>query len=51
MENIYKLGERYSRISDEYETAIYELEAKYEENGGEITDETEALEKQANELK
>lgn len=51
MENIYKIGERYIQIAADYEAAKAELEAAYEENGGEITDETEYLEKEAQALK
>lgn len=51
MENIYKIGERFIQIDADYEAAMAALDAKYEENEGEITDETEALEKQAKELR
>ena len=50
MENIYKIGERYMRISEAYENTKAQLEYMYEENGGEITDETEAMEKEQAEL-
>ena len=50
MENIYKLGERYARISGAYEAVENNLETIYEENGGEVTEETEALEQQRAEL-
>ena len=50
MENIYTIGERYMRISGEYEAVKANLDSLYEENGGEITDETERLEREAAEL-
>ena len=50
MENIYTLGEKYSRINEAYEVTKANLEALYEENGGEVTEETEAMEKEAEEL-
>lgn len=50
MENIYSLGEKYSRINDAYEALKNNLEAKYEENGGEVTEETLQLESEMQEL-
>lgn len=50
MENIYQLSEKYVRINGEYEQTRAELEALYEENGGEITEQTELLEKEHAEL-
>ena len=50
MENIYKIGERYIQIAADYEAAMAAIESKYEETGGEITDETVALEKEAQAL-
>ena len=50
MENIYALGEKYARINAEYEIVKNNLDALYEENGGEVTEETEAMEKEAEEL-
>ena len=50
MENIYSLGEKYSRINDAYEVAKTNLDSLYEENGGEITEQTEAMEKETQEL-
>ena len=50
MENIYKIGEKYSRINGAYEAIENNLYSLYEENGGEITEETEALEQQREEL-
>ena len=51
MENIYKLGEKYSSVEAAYEVTRANLDMMYEENGGEITEQTEALEKEAEELK
>lgn len=50
MENIYNLGDKYSQISGAFDAVKNNLEALYEENGGEITEETEALEKESEEL-
>lgn len=50
MENIYTLGERFRRLSDDYDNAKAVLEAAYEENGGEVTDETEAKRAEVDEL-
>ena len=50
MENIYSLGEKYRQIDDAYENAKAILEMTYEQNGGEVTDQTEALEKEAKAL-
>lgn len=44
MENIYTLGERFRALSDDYDMAKAALESIYEENGGEVTDETDAVE-------
>lgn len=44
MENIYTLSGRYAEINDRYEALSAELEALYEEGGGEETAETERLE-------
>lgn len=41
MENIYTLTGRYAEMNDRYEALRAELEAQYEENGGEETAETE----------
>ena len=50
MESIYKLGEKYNNISYEYETIKGALECMYEENGGEETAETEAMQKELDKL-
>lgn len=50
MENIYSLGEKYAHINEAYEVTKNNLEALYEENGGEITEQTEAMEKETAEL-
>ncbi|MCM1503373.1 MAG: hypothetical protein NC115_12035 [Bacteroidales bacterium] len=47
MENIYRLSERAYRASMEYEEVMAALDARYEENGGEVTSETEAMEAEA----
>ena len=50
MENIYTLGEKYSRINADYENTKAALETMYEENGGEITEQTEQMEREQAEL-
>ena len=44
MENIYTLGEKYLSISEAYDSLQAVLDQMYEENGGEVTEETEAME-------
>lgn len=50
MESIYKLSERAVAISTRYEQARAALEEMYEENGGEVTAETEEMSAELEEL-
>ena len=50
MENIYKLKERYAKLSQAYDDLRYELDLTYDENGGEVTEETEQMEKAGAEM-
>ena len=43
MENIYALSGKYAEINDRYEALSAELDAMYEDNGGEETAETEQM--------
>lgn len=50
MENIYNLGERFFRISEAYDCAKAALEEEYENNGGEVTEDTERMRAELDEL-
>lgn len=50
MENIYTLSSKYAAMNDSYETLSAELDALYEENGGEETEETERVQELKEEM-
>lgn len=50
MENIYQLGEKFYRISEAYDCAKAALEEEYENNGGEMTETTEQMQAELDEL-
>ena len=50
MENVYQLNERFLSLGDKVEELQAELDAEYDENGGEITEDTELKEKSKAEL-
>ena len=50
MENIYTLSSKYAAMNDSYETLSAELDALYEENGGEETAETERVQELKEEM-
>ena len=51
MENIYNLTGRFAELSDYYESLQAILDDLYEENGGEITEETEEAQSLLNDIK
>ena len=51
MENIYNLTGRFAELSDYYESLQAILDDLYEENGGEITEETEEVQSLLNDIK
>lgn len=50
METIYKLEEKFAAISEAYDQLEAQLVETYEDNGGEVTDETEGMQAQLDEL-
>ena len=50
MDNIYQLGERFYRISEAVGAASDALVEEYENNGGEVTDATEQMQAELDEL-
>lgn len=46
METIYKLEEKFAAISEAYDQLEAQLVETYEENGGEVTEETESMQSQ-----
>ena len=50
MENIYNLGDKFYRISEAYDAARAALEEEYENNGGEMTEQTEHMQAELDEL-
>ena len=50
MENIYKLGEKFFRISEAFDRASDALAEEYESNGGEVTETTERMQSELDEL-
>lgn len=51
MENIYQLEQKHAAISEAYDILEAQLVDAYEENGGEVTEETESMAAQLEELK
>ena len=51
METIYNLEQKFAEISDSYDQLEAQLVDMYEENGGEVTEETEAMQAKLDELK
>lgn len=50
MENVYTLSGRYAEMDERLEALRAELEERYEENGGEETEETEAVQETLREI-
>ena len=50
MENVYQLGEKFYRISEAYDCASDALAEEYENNGGEVTETTERMQSEVDEL-
>lgn len=50
MENIYNLNRQFEELSEKYDSLSAEINAIYEENGGEVTEETEHLEEKLSAL-
>lgn len=50
MENIYNLEQKFAAISESYDTLEAQLVEEYENNGGEVTEQTEAMQKELDAL-
>ena len=50
MENIYQLEQKFAAISDSYDALEAALVEKYEEGGGEVTEETESMQSELDAL-